>query len=138
MERSLGHAKKLGWERRKVEVWNPHVKRRQDLFEIIDMLALVTDGGDAPAILGVQVTDQHNYAAHVTALVHDEKKSRPLRLWLMAGGLFEIWAWAKHKVKRGGKAYRYNLQRHRFLATPEGVTIKDVDEKGDIQPDLAF
>jgi len=57
-QRSLAYLRDQGWLVATVERWNPHAKVRQDLFGILDLLA-VRDG----ETLGVQTTSGSNVAA---------------------------------------------------------------------------
>jgi hypothetical protein len=135
MERTMAELRKRGLRYHKVETWNPHARRRVDMFNIIDVVALdaLPDGA---GILGIQVTDQKNYAAHYTALRDDEKKREPLAAWLRSGGTFEIWAWAKYKVKRGGKAHRWRLNRYEAVLQGIGIVVRPVRDPD--EPDLLF
>jgi carbonic anhydrase len=65
--RSLDHLRKAGYLAGVVEKWIPAVKRRQDLFGFIDILA-VRDG----EVLGVQATSGDNVASRVNKIAeHD-------------------------------------------------------------------
>jgi hypothetical protein len=59
-QRSLAYLREQGYLCAIVEKWNPHAKLRQDLFGIIDVLA-VKDG----ETVGVQTTSGGNVAARV-------------------------------------------------------------------------
>lgn len=59
-QRTLEHLRKLGYLCAVVEHWNPHARIRQDLFGIIDVLAL-KDG----ETLAVQTTSAGNVASRV-------------------------------------------------------------------------
>jgi hypothetical protein len=72
----------------KVEHWNPHARKRIDLFGG-DVIALYPD-----SILLIQVTDMDHRSAHVKK----SKASSEVCNWIMAGGAFEIWAWRKLKA----------------------------------------
>ena len=60
-QRSLAHLRALGYRVAIVERWNPFARIRQDLFGVLDLLA-VKDG----EILGVQVTSGSNVAARIS------------------------------------------------------------------------
>ena len=100
--RSLDKLRKDGWLAQVVEKWIPHTKRRLDLFGCIDIIAL--DG--KPGALGIQATSGSNVASRITKALAEPK----LRSWLEAGNRFEVWGWVKRKVKRGGKAMRWELR----------------------------
>lgn len=59
-QRSLAHLRREGYEVAIVEHWNSFIRRRQDLFGIIDLLA-VREG----ETLGVQTTSGSNVSARV-------------------------------------------------------------------------
>jgi len=85
-----------------VEKWNPHVGPhgiRQDLFGIIDVLALDPESG----VRGIQCCAGSGFTKHWTKLTVDNAQAS--YDWLSTPGTsLEIWAWRKLKVKRGGKA----------------------------------
>jgi hypothetical protein len=62
-QRSLAKLRADGYLVAVVEKWNPHAKIRQDLFGIIDLLA-IRDG----ETLGVQTTSGSNVAARVAKI----------------------------------------------------------------------
>ncbi len=95
MQRTLTEIKKNGLKYWKVETWQPWVKRRVDLFNIIDVLVL--DAG----IIGVQVCG-NDFAAHKHKILEQEKENT--FAWLSAGGLLEVWGWRKLQKVRGKKA----------------------------------
>jgi hypothetical protein len=62
-QRTLEHLRKAVYPLVAVtEKWNPHAKIRQDLFGIIDVLAVGVD------ILAVQATSDSNVAARITKI----------------------------------------------------------------------
>lgn len=84
-----------------VEKWNPYVGEhgiRQDLFGIIDVIALDPERG----VVGVQCCGS-NFAAHYRKITED--RLQETIDWLQTPGTaLEIWSWRKVKKKRGGKA----------------------------------
>ena len=122
-QRALAHCKKQGWTAAVVERWNQYSKTRHDLFGFADLVVLAAPGshviefwdaaGRGPirtpspgAILAVQVTSGANVAARVSKI-----KAEPRALlWLRCGGRVEVWGYRKVKVKRGGKAVRWELR----------------------------
>lgn len=98
-QRTLQALRKQGYKCAIVEKWNPHAHIRQDLFGIIDILAL------APGeVVGVQSAGT-SFSEHEHKLL--EEKREECLTWLEAGGKLQLWGWRKLKVKRGGKAYKY-------------------------------
>lgn len=87
-----------------VERWNSFAGAhgiRQDLFGIIDVLALDPQRG----FVGVQSCGQ-DFAAHERKLL--EERAQECIDWLSTpGGVLELWGWRKVKLKRGGKAMRW-------------------------------
>jgi carbonic anhydrase len=61
--RSLEHLRKQGYLAQVVEKWIPQVKRRQDLYGFIDVLAIREN-----EVLGVQATSGDNVASRVTKI----------------------------------------------------------------------
>ena len=95
-QRTLAHLRKAGYPLAQVvERWNPYARVRQDLFGIIDVLAVGPSG-----VLGVQCTSSSNVAqrlaklrasaalpvlkeAGVSVRVHGWRKSRPSGRWVL-------------------------------------------------------
>jgi hypothetical protein len=88
-----------------VEKWNAFVGThgiRQDLFGIIDVLALDPQRG----FVGIQCCAGSSFKAHYRKLT--EERYQESLDWLQTpGGVLELWGWRKVKVKRGGKAMRW-------------------------------
>lgn len=82
----------MAWLRRKgmtaqvVERWNPFAKIRQDLFQVIDIVAV---SPTAP-ILGVQVTTRGNMSARKAKI----RQTAPAALWATWASL-EVHGWQK-------------------------------------------
>ena len=83
-----------------VEKWTPFggpCGIRQDLFGIIDVLALDPQRG----VVGVQATG-NDFAGHFRKLT--EERAQECLDWLRTPGTaLELWAWRKIKAVRGGK-----------------------------------
>lgn len=74
---------------------------RQDLFGIIDVLALDPERG----VVGVQSCGEA-FAAHWRKLT--QERAQEVTDWLRTPGTsLELWAWRKVKLHRGGKAERW-------------------------------
>ena len=80
-QRSLAYLRDLGYIAQVVERWNPWAKVRQDLFQIIDILAI----GYGETI-GVQCTSGSNVAARVRKIA-DAQATPELRRsgWKLIG-----------------------------------------------------
>lgn len=104
-QRTLAELKRRGLRCAIVEKWNAFIPRpgggmgiRQDMFGIIDIIALDFDRG----VVGVQSTGQ-DFAGHHRKLTHE--KARYCRDWLRTPGThLELWGWRKLKKVRGKKA----------------------------------
>lgn len=71
-----------------VEKWNPFAKIRQDLFGVIDIVAL-----DGRSIIGIQCTSGSNHSARRKKI----EASTVIPLWKQSGGVIKLISW--HKVK---------------------------------------
>lgn len=86
--------------------------RREDLFGIIDILALDPQKG----VLGIQSAGQ-DFSKHLKKLLED--KSSECITWLSTPGTgLELWGWRKVKLKKGGKA-------ERWMPRIKKITLKD-------------
>jgi len=87
-----------------VEKWNQFVGPhgiRQDLFGIIDILALDPERG----VVGIQACGS-DFAAHMRKIT--DERHQETHDWLSTPGTsLELWGWRKVKLKRGGKAMRW-------------------------------
>ena len=124
--RSLDLCRDLGWTAGVVERWCGPAKKRIDLFGCIDVVALdftVTYIETDPlsgyvytrsGIVGIQCCAASGHAAHVT-----KAKAEPrLKLWLEAGGRYEVWSWHKYAKPKDGKWWRVRR---------EAITLADLD-----------
>ena len=84
--RTLRRLRAEGWMAAVVERWNPHARIRQDLFGILDIVA-IRDG----ETLGVQATSGSNVARRVEKLTDSEA----LYALRAAGWRVEVWGWRK-------------------------------------------
>lgn len=84
-----------------VERWNGYAAVRQDLFGILDVIALDPQRG----VVGIQSCGQ-DFAAHWRKLT-DERAQESCDWLTTPGTSLELWAWRKVKVRRGGKAERW-------------------------------
>lgn len=104
-QRTLAHLRELGYLAAVVEHWNPHAHVRQDLFGIVDVLAIGLERQEPwePAeTLGVQATSGANVAARLEKL----RASAALPRLLAAGWAVEVWGWRKSARTR-----RWELRR---------------------------
>lgn len=85
---SLDYLRKQGYTVAIVEHWNAFAKIRQDLFGIIDLVAIKTG---VPGVLGIQTTSKSN----ISARVNKSKKNKDLLTWYKSGNRFIIHGWGK-------------------------------------------
>lgn len=95
-QRTMRELKKNGIKAAIVEKWNSHIRIRQDMFGIIDIIALDPEKG----VVGVQSTGQ-DFSGHVKKL-RDEKAQETLDWLSVPGTSLELWGWRKVKRVRGG------------------------------------
>ncbi len=92
---------------------------RQDLFGIIDVIALDPERG----VVGVQSCGQA-FAAHERKFL--EERAQECVDWLSTPGtVLELWGWRKVKLARGGKAMRWQPRIREF-------TLADFELVGDV------
>ena len=124
--RSLERCRKLGWIADKCERWipmkgHPAGGQRRDLFGAFDIIALVKvpaqasddDGAVWPSerieCVAIQSCAMSGRAAHLAKL-NAPAVASTVQMWERAGNRAELWAWRKLKVKRGGKAVRWECE----------------------------
>ena len=98
--RSLAELKRRGYPAQVVERYNPHCRRRVDLFSVIDIVAI-----EPTRILGIQATGGSGNHAHRRAKILAEPR---IRAWLATGAGLLIWSWNKRGAR--GKAKRWTLR----------------------------
>jgi hypothetical protein len=101
-----------------VEKFNAHVGPhgiRQDLFGIIDIIALDPERG----VIGIQSCGS-DFAEHWRKLTIE--RNQETFDWLSTpGAALELWGWRKVKLKRGGLAMRWEPRiKEVFLKDLEG------------------
>ena len=97
-QRSLAMLRADGWTAEVVEHYNSFTRRRHDLFNIADIVAL-----RGPDVLLVQTTSGSNVDARIKKIA-DAEHIGAVRA---AGIAVHVHGWRKVKVKRGGKAMRW-------------------------------
>lgn len=112
--RSMALLRQRGYTVARVEVWNPHVGIRQDLFNFADLIAI---RGDRPGVLAVQVTT----AGHRNERFEKIINLPPARTWLQAGNRIHVHGWIKH----GG---RWECLRREVTLEDMKVTEESPDE----------
>jgi len=94
----------MGYTAEVVERWIPRTKTRRDLFGCIDIVAVHEYHG----ILGVQATTTGNMSARIKKSMAEPR----LYAWLLAGGKFAVWGWAKRGPR--GKRKLWTLSQKRI------------------------
>ena len=118
-QRSLKHARKLGWIAEVVERWivipnHPGGGIRKDLYGAIDILAV---RGLLSGCFGIQSCSASALPAHKkTAEASDQLP------FFLAGNRFEIWAWAKRGER--GKRKLWQVKRWEFASHDPAVWIE--------------
>ena len=110
--RSLAYLRKSGALAGVVGKWNPHAKRRLDLFGYIDIVAIW--GGHPGWTLGVQTTTAENISHRLTKLREECEPS--IRRWMEAGNRLVIHGWGK----RGPRG-----KRKTWTLTEREITLYD-------------
>lgn len=103
-QRTLRELRNQGRVAAIVERFNVHAGPhgiRQDLFGIIDVLALDPQRG----VIGVQSCGSA-FAAHERTIL-DERAQESIDWLSTPGTVLELWGWRKVKVRRGGTAMRW-------------------------------
>lgn len=98
--RTLAFLRAEGYEAEITEHYNAFSKKRHDLFNCIDVLG-IKEG----QILGVQCTTDSNVSARLEKI----KGISQVVVWLKAGGLLEVWGWAKKGPR--GEMKRWKVRR---------------------------
>lgn len=102
-----------------VERWMQHVGThgvRQDLFGIIDVLALDPERG----VVGIQSCGQ-DFAVHLRKI--REERAQEVHDWLSTPGTsLELWSWRMVKLHRGGKAMRWQPRIRQ-------ITLEDLEQE---------
>ncbi len=105
VQRTIRALKEQGIKCSIVERFNPHVGEhgvRQDLFSILDVLALDPING----VIGIQCCAS-DFKKHMEKLTV-EKVQESIDWLSTPGTKLQIWSWRKTKLNRGGKAMRWN------------------------------
>lgn len=99
-QRTLKHLRDQGYRAEVVERWNPHARIRQDLFTIIDVLAL-----SETEVVAVQTTTASNMKARIDKI--SESDILPLLIKLE-------WRVIVHGWKKNHKTNRWELKEFEF------------------------
>lgn len=113
--RTLQLLRDEGYTCQVVEHWNAFARRRVDLFQVIDVVAVRSD---RPGVLGVQCTSASNAAARLTKA----KETPALRVWLESGNGFEVHSHGKRGDR--GKRKLWTCERRPLTLADLGEAIE--------------
>lgn len=105
-QRTLKHLRDAGYTVAVVERWNQYAKIRQDLFGIIDLIAISPIAG----IVGIQACAGASHAARRAKSIAEPR----LRTWLQAGGKFEVFSWSKTGARGKRKTWTPRCESIRY------------------------
>lgn len=111
--RSLAYLRKGGALAQVVERYNPHAKRRVDLFGFIDIVAV---DDTVKGVIGVQTTTTGNVSHRLTKL--RVECAPKMQRWLYCGNMLVIHGWAK----RGARGMRKVWTLTERIVTSEDLT----------------
>lgn len=115
-QRTKAALKRDGVTHQVVERWNHFAGVRQDLFGIVDIVAL-----RAGRIVGIQVTSGSSVSARIEKSIAEPR----LREWLSCGGDYEIHGW--RLAWQRGKRKTYQCRVVRFWLDGEALMWSDDD-----------
>lgn len=102
--RNLKKLQEDGYTAQIVEKYNQFARRRIDLFNIIDIVAV---NPIITGVLGIQCTTKANESIRYHKALQEPK----LKIWLQAGNKFEIWGWGLAGKKGERKTYTFNIKK---------------------------
>jgi len=111
--RTLEYLRSQGWVADKVEQFNAYAGKfgqRKDMFGFGDIVAM----GEG-SIIAIQSCGQA-FSEHHKKITEDEKVAPMALLWLENGGRLILIGWRKVKLKRGGKAMRWQPRIKEYAA----------------------
>ena len=102
VQRTLAELRKRGFTAAVVERWNPHAKIRQDLFGLIDVVAVCPD---SQIVWGIQVCGGNgDLAAHFA-----KAEASPHFAAVSAGFAFQVWTWRKLGARGKRKLWTHTV-----------------------------
>ena len=102
--RTLAELRKLGATCQVVERWCAFSKRRIDLFNFADLLAIL-----GPNLVAIQVTSGANHSHRRTKILAEPKALA----WLKTGNLIELHSWSKTGAR--GQVKRWTCRREEIV-----------------------
>jgi len=130
LQRSREELKRQGYDTWIVEKpYNPYTKRREDLFNCIDLVGIRED---LPGVVGIQAVGE-DCSGHIRKILEgyvDIQKGRTygpnpyLPTWLKAGNRFFIWSWCLRSKE--GKRKMYRLREIEFILENGEVVHREI------------
>ena len=111
--RTLEYIRSQGWEADKVEQFNPYAGKfgqKKDMFGFGDIMAMGEN-----SIIAIQSCGQA-FSEHDRKITEDETVAPNAHLWIKNGGRLLLIGWRKVKLKRGGKAMRWQPRIKEYTA----------------------
>jgi len=110
-QRTLAELTRRGWTKQVVEKWNPHARVRQDLFGVIDVLAIDDDSDHKQwlgrsAFVGIQACAGSSHATRRAKILAEPRAKQ----WLYAGGRLEIWSFSKTGPRGKRKTWQLRVE----------------------------
>lgn len=113
-QKTLKWAREKGWTCHVVEKFNRFSNKREDMFGIIDIVAMT-----GCEIVGIQSTSYGSRKPHIKTLTHTQAKSTAK--WLQSNGGLILVSWKRVKRVRGGKAFKY-------VPVVDEITLEDLEQ----------
>jgi Holliday junction resolvase-like predicted endonuclease len=104
---SLKHFRKQGYECQVVEHWNQWARVRQDLFGVIDIVAM--RNGE---LAGVQTTSQTNHSARRNKILDSDLA----KIWIQSGAKLFLQSW-----KKPANRWEFRLEEIRLQDFKDGL-----------------
>lgn len=102
VQRTLADLRKRGFTAAVVEKWNPHAKIRQDLFGLIDVVAVRPKNR---TVWGIQVCGGNgDLAAHLK-----KAEASPHFREVCDGFIFQVWTWRKRGARGKRKLWQHTI-----------------------------
>ena len=111
--RTLEYLRSQGWVADKVEQFNAYAGKfgqRKDMFGFGDIVAM----GEGN-IYAIQSCGS-DFSAHHKKITEDEIVAPLAQMWIKNGGKLILIGWRKVKLKRGGKAMRWEPRIKEYVA----------------------